>query len=150
MAAFRFSLQRALTWRETQLTLEETRLERLHADLRALQQAAEAVREEWQTAQTAVRQAPSVSGAAVAELDMFRLWARREEERLAARTQETQKAIDTQQCVVSEARRKVRLLERLREHRHAGWKAEEDRQIEELAGESAIAQWRRSAVACSE
>ena len=150
MPACRFSLQRALTWRETQLSLEETRLERLHADLRALLQAVQGVREEWQTAHAAVRQAPSVSGAAVAELDMFRLWARREEERLAARTQETQTAIDTQQCVVAEARRKVRLLERLREHRHTAWRAGEDRQIEELAGESAIAQWRRSAVACSE
>src|SRR5579885_1783872 len=147
MPAFRFSLQRALTWRETQLSLEETRLERLHADLRSIRQAAQAVSEEWQSANATVRQAVSVSGQAVAELDMFRLWARREEDRLTARTNETQKAIDTQQCVVAEARRKVRLLERLREHRHGDWRAEEDRQIEELAGESAIAQWRRSAIA---
>ena len=42
-----------------------------------------------------------------------------------------------------EAERKVRLVERLKERRYKSWTDEANRQLEELAGESAIAGWRR-------
>jgi hypothetical protein len=45
------------------------------------------------------------------------------------------------------ADRDVRLVERLKERRHEAWKAEQEKQIDETAGESAVAQWRRKSAA---
>ena len=42
-----------------------------------------------------------------------------------------------------EARRRCRLLERLKERRLADWTAERNRQLEEVASESFLARWRR-------
>jgi hypothetical protein len=42
-----------------------------------------------------------------------------------------------------EARRRCRLLERLRERRRAEWKTENDRELEQVAAESYLARWGR-------
>jgi hypothetical protein len=42
-----------------------------------------------------------------------------------------------------EARRRCRLLERLKEHRLTEWTAERDREVEEIAAESYLARWSR-------
>jgi hypothetical protein len=40
-----------------------------------------------------------------------------------------------------EARRRFRLLERLKERRHEDWRLARDRELEELASESYLARW---------
>jgi hypothetical protein len=42
-----------------------------------------------------------------------------------------------------EARRRCRLLERLRERRWTEWQLARDRELEELASDSYLAQWNR-------
>jgi hypothetical protein len=44
-----------------------------------------------------------------------------------------------------EARRRCRLLEKLKERRRAEWEKARDRELEELASESFLARWNRGA-----
>ena len=144
MKGFRFRLERVLSWRGTQLTLAEARAEQLKGGLCKTDMAMAELAERRAAAQGAVGRASSmVSGA---ELDLFersRVWTVREEKRLAARKVELQRSIEEQNRRVAEARRGVKLVERLKERKHQIWKGEADHEIDDLAGESAIAQWRR-------
>ena len=56
---------------------------------------------------------------------------------------ELRQSIEVQNRCVAQARRGVELVERLKERKYENWKTEADREIDELAAESAIAQWRR-------
>jgi hypothetical protein len=143
MKAFHFPLDRVLRWRETKLKLEEARLEGLKAALRSAQQARDDLPRSRSAAQLAVGQAPVVLGRDLAELERFHVWTVCEERRLATRMTELQRAIEEQIRTVTEARRHVRLVERLKARRYESWKAEATRETENLAGESAISQWRR-------
>lgn len=145
MSPFRFRLERALGWRRTELSREETRLEHLEAELHSVGMAVMTVRERRSGAQHAVADAAVVHGSDLASLEVFRMWALSEEARLARRGAELRKDIAQQKLAVTQARSRVRLLERLRERRHDEWKEEAGRELEALAGESAIAQWRRRA-----
>jgi hypothetical protein len=48
-----------------------------------------------------------------------------------------------QQKLMLEARRRCRLLERLKERRFTEWTATRDREVEEIAAESYLARWGR-------
>jgi len=143
MKPFRFSLDHVLSWRRTRLALEESRLERARAELRAFLAAREQVVQVRTQAQARVGLAPSVYGSDLANVETVRQWSLVEARRLSECAAQAQRGIDALERALVEARRRVRLLERLRERRSAAWKAEAERELEELAGESAIAQWRR-------
>jgi hypothetical protein len=143
MKSFRFSLDRVLGWRKTQATLAESKLERLRADLRAIRQEENDVVQRQSQVESETVRSISVFGADLGALESVRRWARSEGCRLAAAAASLETAIAAQDREVVEARRRVLLLERLRERRLAGWKADFERELAELAGESAIAQWRR-------
>jgi hypothetical protein len=143
MKAFRFSLDRVLHWHETTLKLEEMKVESLKAALRSARQTRDDLPRRRAATQLAIGQAPVVLGRDIAELERFNGWTLREERRLTARMLELQHLIEEQIVVVTEARRRVRLVERLKDRRYESWKAEENRETENLAGEAAISQWRR-------
>jgi|SRR5579883_413779 len=144
MKSFRFSLNNVLTWRKTQLSLQEARLEGLRGELRAHIAAEEQVVRTRTEAQADVARSASVNGSDLANLESLRQWSLRESRRLTELAIQTKRAVDTQDQAVVEARRRVRMLERLRDRRHATWKIEAERELDELAAESAIARWRRS------
>lgn len=144
MQAFRFSLERVLSWRRKQLDLEEARLEQLRALLASTELARTQTLQGRVTEQVAVATAPTVLGQRVERLESLRVWTLREEERLTRRMAEISRAIEAQARNVAEARRRVRLVERLKERKLQAWQAEYDREIETLAGEFAVAQWRRA------
>jgi hypothetical protein len=48
-----------------------------------------------------------------------------------------------QEAAMLEARRRCRLLERLKERRGGEWRMAENREVDELASESYIARWNR-------
>ena len=144
MKAFQFRLEHALAWRRTRLAAEEARLERLRAGLRAVLEARLAALRTRVEEQARAGLAESVSGAELAAVDAVRRWSLAEAVRLASRAAEMQRDIAALERALLEARRGVRLLERLRERRLRTWRQDAERELEELAGESAIAQWRRS------
>jgi hypothetical protein len=144
MKAFRFSLDRVLAWWQTQFTLETAKLERLNADLRAAGHARDEVLRRRAEAQSAVGRSSVVRGSDLRVLETFRVWSIGEEFKLAAHVKKLECAIEEQHRTFAEARRRVRLIERLKERRREDWKAEFDQELEQLAGEFAISQWGRS------
>ena len=143
MKSFQFRLERVLSWRGKQLTLAEAKAEELLGGLRTADAARANVVERRTAAQATVGRSASVSGAALGEFEASRVWAIREEKRLAARMLALQQSVEAQNRCVAEVRRGVKLVERLKERKYESWKAEADHELDELAAESAIAQWRR-------
>jgi hypothetical protein len=143
MKSFRFRLERVLSWRGAQLTVAETKAQQLLGGLCTTNEAMADVVEHRAAAQTAVGRAASISGAELAAFEASRVWAIREEKRLAARSLMLRQSIEVQNLCVTEARRGVKLIERLKARKHESWKAGADHELDDLAAESAIAQWRR-------
>jgi hypothetical protein len=143
MKSFRFRLESVLSWRGAQLTVAETKAEQLRGGLRATNKAMADVVESRAAAQAIVGRAANISGAELGAFEASRVWAIREEKRLAARSLALRQSIEVQNRCVTEARRGVKLIERLKARKHESWKAEADRELDDLAAESAIAQWRR-------
>lgn len=143
MKPFRFALEKVLSWRRTKLAMEESSLERLQGDLRRIEAAMGelARRDEAETGR--IRGMRSASGSDLAELARVREWIARQEKTLHSRGLECERQIKKQFEAVTEARRKVELVERLKERRRQTWDAEFDRELEQLAGESALGMWRR-------
>jgi flagellar export protein FliJ len=140
---FHFPLQRVLDWRRTQLEIEEAKFRQATATLAAVDHAraeleAGAVRTEFE-----VRRWDPVGGDDLAAFGAYRIRVRQEEVRLAAKRSECARAAAAQQAAILEARRRLKLLERLKERRLAEWTAASDREMEEIASESYLAQWGR-------
>jgi hypothetical protein len=66
-----------------------------------------------------------------------------EKMRHASRVAEWQARASKQQQLVVEARRRVRLIEKLEERQLRDWKAAADREQENLASELFLARWKR-------
>jgi flagellar export protein FliJ len=143
MEAFRFPLEKVLTWRGKVLDREEARLELLNAEVRRLERQLEELRESRIASGNRLRASSEISGSDLAALDSFDRFIDRAEQDSLARITAARGAVTTQQQVLVEARRSVRLLERLRERRLGEWKLEEAREYDNQAGESALVQWRR-------
>lgn len=143
MKAFRFSLERALEWRRVELERAEARYKLQAAELAAIdRQRAESDAADLR-AETEVRAWQPVSGEDLAALGAFRLGMRRQRVLLQARRRECEMTLAERQKEMMEARRRVRLLERLKERRLAEWRAAFDRELEQQAAESYLAQWGR-------
>jgi DNA-binding SARP family transcriptional activator len=143
MSGFRFPLQRVLSWRETQLSIEETDLERLRFELTTVEKALEDLESRDTKEIEIIQFAQSLQGGEVAGIASARKWVMQERKRLQSRVADCIRGIELKTAALMEARRNVRLMERLKERRHASWTQEENRILEDLAGESAIASWRR-------
>ena len=66
-----------------------------------------------------------------------------EKRRHASRVAEWQARASKQQQAVVEARRRVRLIEKLEERQRRDWKAAADREQENLASELYLGRWKR-------
>ncbi len=145
MKKFEFPLDRVLDWRRTQARLEESKLERLRADLRAIEsQLADAVRVREESARELIT-AKSVTGMELAALDDFRQASATECAKLAQASAEAVKRVTDQLVVVTAKRRDVKLLENLRTRRLDAWNSELNREIELEAGELFLAHLGRQA-----
>lgn len=143
MNAFRFRLAKVLSWRQTQLALQEADLERLRSDLRTIETAIAALGRRDEAATGRMRKMQSASGSDIAEIARFRAWVAREEKALRARSVECGRQIAIRSQAVTEARRQVELVERMKERRRESWDAEFNLELDQLAGESALSVWRR-------
>jgi flagellar export protein FliJ len=141
MSSFRFPLQKVLDWRQTQLDLEEARLQQRAAALEAVDRSRAELEAASVQTEVEVRRWNPVAGRDLEALGGFRLHVRAREEALAAERAGCAAALAAQQAAMLEARRRCRLLERLKEKRLAEWKAATDREMEELASECFLAQW---------
>ena len=143
MNAFRFPLQKALDWRSTQLELEEARFKQQGAMLAGIDREREAVQTAGASAEAEVRENPLLAGRDLAALGAFRLHIRNREKQIALRRAECRQKLAAQEAVMLEARRRCRLLERLKDRRVAEWETARDKEIEQMAAESFLARWAR-------
>ena len=133
MKSFQFPLQKVLDWRRTEMALAEAHLERQLAALAELDRRRAELQAAGIRTESQVRQWRPVSGGDLAALGGFRLQIKVREQGLAARRAECQKELEKLQNAMLEARRRLRLLERLKERRLAEWRAAFDRELEEQA-----------------
>lgn len=143
MKKFQFSLGRVLDWREMLAQVEESKLERLYAELRAIESNEAALQAERARSEKAVAEAASQQGFELAALDAFRRFAVAEHTRLEQRRADCAKRIAEQIQAVARKRRDVRLLEHLRQKRLKSWERDAAREIETQAGEIYLAKWGR-------
>jgi flagellar export protein FliJ len=143
MTTFQFPLQRALDWRRTQLELAEARVEQQLAAMAEIDQARSELYAMGRRTEVEVRQFPALEGGDLSALGSFRLAIKVRGKELAAKHVECQKELAARQTVMLEARRRCRLLERLKERRRKEWQSAADRELDELAADSYLAQWAR-------
>jgi flagellar export protein FliJ len=143
MTGFRFSLEKVLDWRRTQLEFEEIQYRRQLAMLAELDHQQAELQESGKSAERQVREWNPVAAGELEALGGFRLHVRRRQQEMAAPRAECRKQLDRQYNLMLEARRRLRLLERLKERKLTEWRAARDKELEELASESYLANWSR-------
>jgi hypothetical protein len=143
MKSFRFPLDKALDWRRTQLELEEAQYKRQLASLAVLDRQRAEVEASGIQAEIQVREWHPISAGDLTALGSYRLRVKAQESEIARRRYEAAQKLAEQQKRMLEARRRCRLLERLKERRLTEWTAERDRELEEIAAESYTARWNR-------
>ena len=143
MNAFQFPLQRVLDWRRTQLELEEVQLRRQRSVLVALEARQAQLAASGSDAERQIREWSPVAAGELEALGGFRLRVRDQQRDMAAARVECVQQLDRQEARMLDARRRLRLLERLKERRFSEWRAARDKELEELAAESYLAKWQR-------
>ncbi len=143
MKAFRFPLERVLAWRRTQVDLEEARMRQHASAVAELDRLRAQLDSEALAAETDLRGRSTLAGEDLAALGSFRAYVRTQGERIAKHRADRERQLAAQQKILVEARRKCRLLERLRERRFQEWQEQSDREVENLAAESHLARLAR-------
>ncbi len=141
MNAFRFPLQKALEWRRSELELAELKFQQLTAAVSAVDKALAELETAGIRAEILVRDWSPVCGRDLAALGSFRLHVRKKNVELAARRAECAGRLAAGRNAMLEARRRFRLLERLKERRLEAWRLARDKELEELASECYLARW---------
>ena len=129
MKAFRFRLDRVLDWRRTEMDLEESRLKQLHAAIASLDRERAELEAERDEASRAVLARKAIDGTELHALSAYREAVKEHFVRLAQRRREREAELAAQQQKLLEARRRLRLLENLKERRRVEWNYEAERQL---------------------
>lgn len=143
MTKFHFSLEKVLRWRSVELTGEEAKLKALVQEQLHLQKLLAEVSAERSKLISSLGTMPDLRGDDLRTLTACGLRLRRNAETLAQHLLRCGRDLAKQRKKYSEAKRRVRLLEELRDRRLEEWKYEESAQLEELASESFLANWNR-------
>jgi hypothetical protein len=143
MARFQFSLEKVLRWRSVELTAEEAKLKALVQQQVHLQTLLAEVSTERSNLISSLGSMPDLRGDDLRTLTVCGLRLRRNAENLAQQLLRVGRDLAVQRKKYSEAKRRVRLLEELKDRRLQEWKYEEAVLLEELASESFLANWNR-------
>jgi flagellar export protein FliJ len=146
VAKFQFSLEKVLRWRSVELTTEEAKLKALVQEQLHLQTLLAEVSAERSQLISSLGVMPDLRGDDLRTLTACGLRLRRSAENLAQQLLRCSRDLAKQRKSYSEAKRRVRLLEELRDRRLREWKYEEAALLEELASESFLANWNRERI----
>jgi len=131
-----------MDWRMTQARVEESKLEKLYAELRGIDASSTALLEERSRSDQALLGASSADGSELAAVAAFRRFSIAEHTRFERLRADCSRRIAAQVQAVAAKRRDVRLLERLKQHRFAAWSTGFNREIDAKAEETHLAQWK--------
>ena len=134
MKAYAFRLEQALRWRETQATLQKTRVAGAGGRLAEIVASLEARRVEL--ANAAVRIADGPTGAALTSYAGFRKKSRARIGDLEVQALAAQRTLDLEMSCLMEANQRSRLLENLKRTGQDRWRREFDRELAAFADEA--------------
>ncbi len=143
MSGFTFRLQKVLDWRRAQLGMEEIKFRQQATEIAAIDRQRIELADSLAAAEAQIRHISGAPGHDLAALGNYRLYVQAKDKALAAQLSECEKRLVEQRNAMLAARRRCRLLERLKERRQAEWEAARNRELEELASDSFLAQWNR-------
>jgi len=146
MNAFHFPLDKVLEWRRSSSKSPRRAISSNSPDWQNWTASAPTWKSAGMGAETDLRQRNNVRGWDLDAFDHFRARMKKEETRITSQREAAARKTAEQQQALMEAWRQCRLLERLRERPLADWKAARDRELEELASETFLAQWNRRPV----
>ena len=141
MKAFRFPLEKALDWRRIELELEEVRYKQQLGEVAGLDRQRAEVEASGIRAEIQVREWCPIAAGELTALGNFRLCVKSQESDIARRRLEAAQKLAEQQKLMLDARRRCRLLERLKERRLAEWTVARDHEVEQTAAENYLARW---------
>lgn len=141
MPRFRFPLENVLSWRRAELLAEETRLAPVVAEAQRLDRLREEMAGAREHAQDQLLAAGAVDGSDLAALASYRIWLGKRQAAVERQSAQCRQQVAAQRGRVVEAHRRLRLLEKLKEHRLEEWRAAEERDIENFASEAFLARW---------
>jgi flagellar export protein FliJ len=133
MTPFRFRLQRVLAVRRTQFQLAESECRQAEARLRTIQAQHAALAATKSETRNSVARLPIVAGGTLEPLTEWFRWTETEAQRLTKLENTLAQELQQRRQSLIEAHRKVRLLEKLHDNRHAEWQTAFDRETEEIA-----------------
>jgi flagellar export protein FliJ len=143
MQNFRFSLEKVLGWRRTELQAQEARLAALFAERSRLDAARGKVRATRDTAGSRMLEAGTIYGIDLASLSGFLRRLENELISLDRRRAQSGEEILKQRARVVDANRRVKLLEKLKDRRLVEWRLAWQRETDSLASEAFLARWQR-------
>jgi flagellar export protein FliJ len=146
VAKFQFSLEKVLRWRGVELTSEEAKLKAMLQEQTHLQTLLAEVSAERSKLISSLGAMPDLRGDDLRTLTACGLRLRRTAENLAQQLLRCGRELAKQRKSYSEAKRRVRLLEELRDRRLQEWKYQEAALLEELASDSFLANWNRERI----
>lgn len=143
MKSFEFPLQRVLDWRKSQLDLTEATFRRAMEAVASVERMAAALQAAARSEASAVQASRPLMGGALGALNGYQRFVLVKGKELERRREECGKRAAEAERAMLEARRRTRLLEKLKEKRQLEWQAAGSRELEELASDSYLAQWNR-------
>jgi flagellar export protein FliJ len=143
MAQFRFALDKILRWRSIEVANEEAKLQRLIQERNRIDAMLNRITGERSGLTRSISGLESLQGADFRAMAAYSLRLRQTVEKLKEGRSRIEHGLAAQQKKYADAKRRVRLMEQLKERRIERWKYEEDRQLEIMAAESFLAGWNR-------
>jgi flagellar export protein FliJ len=141
MKKFAFPLERVMDFRRTQARLEEIKLERLYAELRAIDTREVALIAQRVQSEKALKSSTSVTGQDLELFSSYQIGMNKELKRMDKSRGECRKFIDAQLAVLTVKRRDVKLLEHLKEQRFDKWQHEMFKEVDQQAEEAYLSKW---------
>ena len=136
MKRFVFPLERIRAWNATKLRLEETALEAIVRQQRLAEEAfAEVCAQRTQCEQTTPRQ-QQIESSELLRIEQFRLFVTSERTRTQGILADLDRKIKELSVRIMELKRKIELLDRLRDRQHDAWTAEEAKELQSAADEA--------------
>lgn len=143
MERFQFPLEKVLRWRSAQFAAEESRLKTLLEQRVRLQAARTELGAEKSKLSSSLTTLVDLRGDDLQAASVYSLRLRRQAEKLAEQLAACEKDLRVQTKKYQDAKRRVQLLEGLKERKLAEWQYSSARELETLAAESYLAKWNR-------
>jgi flagellar export protein FliJ len=143
MARFHFPLEKVLRWRAVELADEEAKLKRLVQEELRLQSLRAEITAERSNLISSASALPDLRGDDLRTMAVYSHRLRRKAENLTQQLVRSESDLAAQRKNYSEAKRRMRLLEELKERKLEKWRYEQARLLEQLASESYLATWNR-------